>query len=73
MKAINNIIYTQLKYFFTIFISLSSLSCDDDTNIICNSESETGTVSQISNDEARVYTPIVINVTPSQVWSVLTV
>ena len=72
-----------LRKFRTLFIAVNVsvliVSCSDDDDTIenndfvaCTAILETGTVTPINDAEAHVYTSIVINATPEQVWEVLT-
>ncbi len=51
------------------------ISCSDDDSddfVACTEETETGFVTQVNDEKSDVYTSIVINATPNQVWEVLT-
>ncbi len=64
----------QVLFLLSATMVLVSCSDDDQDNglIACTAETETGMITQVSSDESHVYTSIVINATPNQVWSVLT-
>lgn len=65
-----------LKILLAIFtLSTIIVSCsddDDDSFEVCTAESEVGNITIISDEEAHIFTSIVIDATPNQVWSVLT-
>ncbi|WP_196889190.1 SRPBCC family protein [Aureivirga sp. CE67] len=66
----------KLKQFgFAILLSSLIISCSDDDSddfVACAAEAESGYVTQVSEEKSDVYTSIVINATPNQVWEVLT-
>ena len=63
-----------LALFFSINVLFISCNNDDDELLFeeCTAEAEVGNVTIVSDEEAHVFTSIVIDATPNQVWSVLT-
>ena len=62
----------QLIYLF-LAVSIVFTACSENETGLseCSEAAETGTITPIGDDEAHVYTSIVIDATPNQVWSVL--
>lgn len=59
-----------------ISLNFFVVSCNNDDDEIlfadCTTEAEVGNITAINDEEAHVFTSIVIDATPNQVWSVLT-
>ena len=67
--------FKNLSLFFLLLITFSFTSCDDneDNNFTnCTSEPITATLTEVAQDHVQVYTSIVIDASPEQVWNVLT-